>query len=60
MVAGAPGVTVEPTWDHLGLRASRSDHVVFVDTPVTADHAVELAPPTPPAASTPTWRSGSR
>ena len=44
VVAGAPGVTVEPTWDHLGLRASRSDDVVFVDTPVAADHAVGLVP----------------
>lgn len=46
VVAGAPGVTVEPTWDHLGLRASRSDDVVFVDTPVAADHAVGLVPAT--------------
>ena len=44
VVAGASGVTVEPTWDHLGLRASRSDDVVFVDTPVAADHAVGLVP----------------
>jgi alkylation response protein AidB-like acyl-CoA dehydrogenase len=44
VVAGAPGVTVEPTWDHLGLRASRSDDVVFVDTPVAADHTVGLVP----------------
>ena len=44
VVAGAPGVTVESTWDHLGLRASRSDDVVFVDTPVAVDHAVGLVP----------------
>jgi alkylation response protein AidB-like acyl-CoA dehydrogenase len=44
VVAGAPGVTVEPTWDHLGLRASRSDDVVFADTPVADDHVVGLVP----------------
>jgi alkylation response protein AidB-like acyl-CoA dehydrogenase len=44
VVAGAAGVRVEPTWDHLGLRASRSDDVVFVDTPVAADHVVGLGP----------------
>ena len=39
-----PDVTVEPTWDHLGLRASRSDDVVFADTPVADDHVVGLVP----------------
>ena len=33
----APGITIEPTWDHLGLRASRSDDVIFADTPVPAE-----------------------
>jgi alkylation response protein AidB-like acyl-CoA dehydrogenase len=27
--AGAPGIAIERTWDHLGLRASRSDDVTF-------------------------------
>ena len=29
----APGITIERTWDHLGLRASRSDDVTFDATP---------------------------
>jgi alkylation response protein AidB-like acyl-CoA dehydrogenase len=29
VAAGAPGITIERTWDHLGLRASRSDDVIF-------------------------------
>ncbi len=28
-----PGISVERTWDHLGLRASRSDDVLFAGTP---------------------------
>ena len=30
----SPGISIERTWDHLGLRASRSDDVIFTDTPV--------------------------
>jgi len=41
----APGITIEPTWDHLGLRASRSDDVIFADTPVPADAVAGLADP---------------
>jgi alkylation response protein AidB-like acyl-CoA dehydrogenase len=33
----APGITIERTWDHLGLRASRSDDVSFDATPAAAD-----------------------
>lgn len=29
----APGITIERTWDHLGLRATRSDDVRFARTP---------------------------
>jgi alkylation response protein AidB-like acyl-CoA dehydrogenase len=43
----APGITIEPTWDHLGLRASRSDDVIFDRTPVPAGAAAALAPPAP-------------
>jgi alkylation response protein AidB-like acyl-CoA dehydrogenase len=40
------GVTVEPTWDHLGLRASRSDDVLLEDAPVPVADVVGLALPT--------------
>jgi alkylation response protein AidB-like acyl-CoA dehydrogenase len=43
----SPGITIEPTWDHLGLRASRSDDVILAGTPVPADAIVDLAEPTP-------------
>lgn len=58
VVAGAPGVTVERTWDHLGLRASRSDDVVLADTPVADDHVVGLLPadaPRPPDPAGTVW-----
>ncbi len=42
--ADSPGITIRPTWDHLGLRASRSDDVLFADTPVPGDATVGLAP----------------
>jgi alkylation response protein AidB-like acyl-CoA dehydrogenase len=29
----SPGIRIERTWDHLGLRASRSDDVLFAGTP---------------------------
>ena len=32
----APGITIERSWDHLGLRASRSDDVTFDGTPAVA------------------------
>jgi alkylation response protein AidB-like acyl-CoA dehydrogenase len=41
----APGVRIEPTWDHLGMRASGSHDVVLEDVRVPADHAVDLRPP---------------
>jgi len=41
----APGITIEPTWDHLGLRASRSDDVIFTDTPVPAGAVAGLSEP---------------
>ncbi|WP_432988322.1 acyl-CoA dehydrogenase family protein [Dactylosporangium sp. CA-233914] len=46
---GSPGLRIEPTWDHLGLRASRSDDVVLTDVRVPIDATVELAAPVPDA-----------
>jgi alkylation response protein AidB-like acyl-CoA dehydrogenase len=43
----SPGITIEPTWDHLGLRASRSDDVIFAGTPVPPDAVAALAEPAP-------------
>ncbi len=43
--ADAPGITIEQTWDHLGLRASRSDDVIFDGTTVAADAVTGLAEP---------------
>lgn len=41
----APGVRIEPTWDHLGLRASGSHDVVFERVWIADDHAVDLRTP---------------
>src|SRR4051812_48675696 len=38
--ADSPGITVDRTWNHLGLRASRSDDVTFDAVPVPADHLI--------------------
>lgn len=42
-----PGITVEPTWDHLGLRASRSDDVLLDAVRVPLDHTARLTVPDP-------------
>ncbi|MDP9819174.1 acyl-CoA dehydrogenase family protein [Spirilliplanes yamanashiensis] len=42
----APGIAIDRTWNHLGLRASRSDDVTFAGTPAVA--ALDLAEPGPP------------
>jgi alkylation response protein AidB-like acyl-CoA dehydrogenase len=44
----SPGITVERTWDHLGLRASRSDDVTFDRVPVPLSATLALAEPGPP------------
>lgn len=43
--AGSPGVTIEPAWDHLGMRATVSHAMHFTDTPTALDHAVDLRLP---------------
>ncbi len=42
--AAAPGVRIEPTWDHLGLRASGSHDVVLDDVAIPLENAGRLAP----------------
>jgi alkylation response protein AidB-like acyl-CoA dehydrogenase len=41
----APGLRIEESWDHLGLRASGSHDVVFEDVWVPADYALDLRRP---------------
>ncbi|MDD0839825.1 acyl-CoA/acyl-ACP dehydrogenase [Curvibacter sp. HBC61] len=43
--AGLPGTRIDPTWDHLGLRASGSHDVVFEDVLIEADAAIDLRAP---------------
>jgi alkylation response protein AidB-like acyl-CoA dehydrogenase len=43
-----PGITVDRTWSHLGLRASRSDDVTFDRVRVPFEATVGLAVPGPP------------
>lgn len=42
---GAPGVTIHPAWDHLGMRATVSHEVEFNDTPIPAAYAVDVRRP---------------
>lgn len=43
--ADTPGITIKPTWDHLGLRASRSDDVLFDEVRVPYDATTALSDP---------------
>jgi alkylation response protein AidB-like acyl-CoA dehydrogenase len=43
--AGAPGLRIEETWNHLGLRASGSHDVILEEVEVPAGHSIGLAPP---------------
>ena len=40
----APGWHIEETWDHLGLRASASHDVIFDNTPIPLDYALDPQP----------------
>ena len=40
--AGTPGVRIVETWDSLGMRATRSDDVVFEDASIPLEHAVDV------------------
>lgn len=42
--AGSPGVQIDPSWEHLGLRASGSHDVIFDGVLTPLDHAMGLAP----------------
>jgi alkylation response protein AidB-like acyl-CoA dehydrogenase len=56
--ADTAGITIEETWDHLGLRASASHDVVFEDVLVPLDHALDPQPvgaPPPYPASFAAW-----
>jgi alkylation response protein AidB-like acyl-CoA dehydrogenase len=46
--AGSRGLTIEPTWDHVGLRASRSDDVVLDGVRIPLDATTGLADPSAP------------
>ncbi|MEI9939057.1 MAG: acyl-CoA dehydrogenase family protein [Pseudomonadota bacterium] len=41
----SPGIRIEPVWDHLGMRATVSHEVVFDNTPVPEEHAVDVRAP---------------
>jgi alkylation response protein AidB-like acyl-CoA dehydrogenase len=41
----APGLHVEKTWNHLGMRASGSDDVILTDVFVPDEYAVDVRPP---------------
>lgn len=43
--ASSPGITIEETWDQMGLRGSGSHDVVFDNVLVPLDHAVDLRDP---------------
>lgn len=43
-----PGVSIEDTWDHLGMRATCSHDVVFDDVLVPLDQAVSVSPASAP------------
>ncbi|WP_371483397.1 acyl-CoA dehydrogenase family protein [Kitasatospora sp. NBC_00315] len=43
--ADTPGLTVDPTWNHLGLRASRSDDVLLDAVQVPLGHVAGLTRP---------------
>lgn len=49
----APGVTIERSWNQLGMRATESHTVLFDDVPVPLDHAADIRPPSAWAAPDP-------
>jgi len=45
VAANSPGITILPAWDHLGMRATVSHEVVFDNTPIPFEHAVDVRQP---------------
>jgi hypothetical protein len=43
--AGLPGMRIEETWDHLGLRASGSHDVIFEDVAFPLDYEIDVRKP---------------
>ena len=43
--ADTPGLTIQRSWDHLGMRATASDEVLLDEVLIPADHAVDLRLP---------------
>lgn len=43
--AGSPGIRIDATWDHLGLRASGSHDVILQDVLTPHDHALDVRLP---------------
>jgi hypothetical protein len=41
---GTPGITVVPTWNHLGMRATASHDVILEDVAIPLEYAVDLRP----------------
>lgn len=44
LLPDTPGIRIEHTWNHLGLRASGSHDVVLEDVAIPLDHAVDIRP----------------
>jgi alkylation response protein AidB-like acyl-CoA dehydrogenase len=45
VAADSAGIRIDPSWDHLGMRATVSHAVSFDDTRIPLDHAVDVRPP---------------
>lgn len=43
--ANSPGITIEETWNHAGMRASGSHDVILENVAIPLDHAVDLRRP---------------
>jgi alkylation response protein AidB-like acyl-CoA dehydrogenase len=55
--AHAPGIRIEESWDHLGMRATGSHDVVFEAVRLPASHAADLRPPAAWGAPDPAFAS---